>query len=74
MFTNRLTGEETRWISFDIINVKTNCAQVKIWKYDEVDFTAIRYLWNQQPCEFKKCVIYSGDKPAPPFLYYGPFT
>lgn len=52
MFTNRSNGEETSWISFDSINVKTNFAEVKIRIFDEVDFTAIRYLWNQQPCQF----------------------
>ena len=30
--------------------------------------TTVRYCWRTDPCTFKKCPIYSGDLPAPPFI------
>ena len=28
---------------------------------------ALRYCWRTDPCTFKKCPVYSGDLPSPPF-------
>ena len=28
----------------------------------------IRYCWRTDPCTFKKCPVYSGDLPSPPFI------
>ena len=28
----------------------------------------IRYCWRTDPCIFKKCPVYSGDLPSPPFI------
>ncbi len=30
--------------------------------------SAIHYCWRTDPCSFKKCPIYSGDLPSPPFV------
>ena len=28
----------------------------------------VRYAWRQQPCSYKKCSVYSGGLPSPPYL------
>ena len=28
----------------------------------------IRYCWRTDPCTFKKCPVYAGELPSPPFL------
>ena len=28
----------------------------------------VRYAWRDDPCVFKKCAVYSGDLPSPPFI------
>lgn len=28
---------------------------------------SIRYCWRTDPCTFKKCPVYAGDLPSPPF-------
>ena len=28
----------------------------------------VRYSWREDPCVFKKCAVYSGDLPSPPFI------
>jgi len=28
----------------------------------------VRYSWKEDPCVFKKCAVYSGDLPSPPFI------
>ena len=28
----------------------------------------VRYAWREDPCVFKKCAVYSGDLPSPPFI------
>ena len=28
----------------------------------------VRYAWRQQPCIYKKCSVYSGGLPSPPYL------
>ena len=30
--------------------------------------TQVRYSWRDDPCVFKKCAVYSGDLPSPPFI------
>ena len=36
-------------------------------------FEAVRYAWSDYPCIMKKCAVYSGKLPRPPFIKYGPF-
>ena len=36
-------------------------------------FEAVRYAWSDYPCIMKKCAVYSGKLPSPPFIKYGPF-
>ena len=28
----------------------------------------IRYCWRTDPCTFKKCPVYAGELPSPPFI------
>ena len=36
---------------------------------DAGDFPShVRYSWRDYPCDFKKCAVYSGDLPSPPFI------
>ncbi|EDO41559.1 predicted protein, partial [Nematostella vectensis] len=39
------------------------------------DVTAVRYAWRTDPCDFKKCAVYSKaeELPAGPYMKYAPF-
>ena len=30
--------------------------------------THVRYSWRDDPCVFKRCAVYSGNLPSPPFI------
>jgi len=50
-----------------------------VWKANWVSSTflldstslvlGVRYNWDQQPCRFKSCAVYSDNLPAPPFIH-----
>lgn len=47
------------------ISINSSCVHEQV--------NAIRYLWRETPCDFKKAPIYSGsdpDLPSPPYFKY----
>jgi len=30
----------------------------------------VRYSWKEDPCIFKRCAVYSGNLPSPPFILF----
>ncbi|XP_057307116.1 sialate O-acetylesterase-like [Hydractinia symbiolongicarpus] len=73
VFTNKYTKKQTKWLPYNITNSSRYTVSFRVYKFDELEVTAVRYNWRQQPCQFKKCAVYSGNLPSPPYIQYAPF-
>jgi len=67
-FVNKTTNIETKWISYDIASFQNNLMSIRVWKFEESNFFKLRYNWKSEPCEFKRCALYSNGLPALPFI------
>lgn len=64
------TGGDPVWLE-GLADVQDSAKEVTVhFPHCSVGSTAkmIRYAWRENPCPIKKCSVYSGELPSPPFL------
>ncbi len=69
LFLN-LGGTVSKWIEGTVVKLAEDNTAVVEFPTCQTGLvgSAVRYCWRTDPCSFKKCPIYSGDLPSPPFV------
>ncbi|XP_076000886.1 sialate O-acetylesterase [Genypterus blacodes] len=61
-------GPQSYWVPAPIIKWGPTTVQVSVYMCPPTaEVAGLRYAWQDWPCDFKSCPIYSGILPAPPF-------
>jgi len=61
-------SESLTWMETTVSKVDGNSILVMNTCSKDQSPMHIRYSWRDDPCIFKKCAVYSGDLPSPPFI------
>ena len=63
------TKAASQWIEGTAIEANENGLRVEFADCPSpLSPVSIRYCWRTDPCTFKKCPVYAGDLPSPPFI------
>lgn len=68
---DRTQTDQLQWLEGTIKSVSSSGNSVTVeFPKCPIGFNSkmIRYAWRTDPCSFKKCAIYSGSLPSPPFV------
>ena len=64
-----MNGTMSQWIEGTAVKADDSSVTVEFLNCPSMEkATMIRYCWRTDPCSFKKCPIYSGNLPSPPFI------
>ena len=56
------------WMEALLLKVGLNTVTIKYPCTEGETPINVRYSWRDDPCVFKKCAVYSGNLPSPPFI------
>ena len=64
-----VNGTMSQWIEGTAVKADDSSVMIEFLNCPSMEkATMIRYCWRTDPCSFKKCPIYSGNLPSPPFI------